>query len=228
MWSCLMYGLRSIHAPVEQYFALSSGPGSIATSGAVPLLIARRMSEGSLPPTLLPVIHWAVFFKPASTLSNCLSSRPVKKLQTVSVTGLCELFAGGPELLDPLPAVHAVTIMVSPIITGTARRFIPHPQSRWRIHCYGQYQSPEIVRLRWQPVNRSGSRQTQPESSQIRRRKWTGVAWLNTLSKIFRRTMMSLDGHCGYIDVATSAVRGEGAMTWRGSCSRASPSGSAR
>src|SRR5258708_32524544 len=90
-----MYGLRSIHAPVAQYFALSSGPGSMATSGAVPLLIARRMSVGCLPPTLLMLIHGAVFFSPFSTPSNCLSSRPVKKLQTGSVTGLWELFAVG-------------------------------------------------------------------------------------------------------------------------------------
>src|SRR5215471_18844331 len=127
MWSWLMYGLRLIHAPVAQYLALSSGPGSIATSGAVPLLIARRIAVGSLPPTLLMVIHGAVFFKPFSTLSNCLSSRPVKKLHTVSVTGLCEVFAGGELLLAPLPAVQAARMRVSPTITRAARRFIHSP-----------------------------------------------------------------------------------------------------
>src|SRR5215475_3360919 len=131
-----MYGLRSIHAPVEQYLALSSGPGSIATSGAVPLLIARRMAEGSLPPTLSIVIHGAVFFRPASTPSSCLSSRPVKKLHTLIVTGLCELFAAGEELFDPPPAVQAARIMASPATTGTARRFIPHHTPRAVSDCY--------------------------------------------------------------------------------------------
>src|SRR5260370_11482303 len=108
-----MCGFRLIHAPVAQYLGLWSGPGSIATSGAVPLLIARRISVGCLPPTLLMVIHGAFFLTPSSTLLNCLSSRPVKKLQTVSVTGLCELFGGG-ALPDPPPAVHAAPIKVRP------------------------------------------------------------------------------------------------------------------
>src|SRR5262245_40561897 len=130
MWSAVMYGFRLSHAPVAQYLALSSGPGSIATSGtwSPPLLIACRMSLGCLPLTLLMVIHGAFFVTPFSTLLSCVNSRPVKKLQTVSVTGLCELFAGGPDP-DPPPAVHAARIMVSAASARATRRVIPHPQS---------------------------------------------------------------------------------------------------
>src|SRR5215475_9620953 len=190
-----MYGLRSIHAPVEQYLALSSGPGSIATSGAVPLLIARRMAEGSLPPTVLTVIHGAVFFKPSRTLLSCLSSRPVKKLQTVSVTGLCELFGGG-ELLDPPPAVHAVAIRVRPMITGTARRFIPHLQLRWRNPLLRTWPIARNRTLAMAAGQSFGCRQTRPEPHQTRRRKWEAsspssavpatkvVAWLRFVQDV--------------------------------------------
>src|SRR5215469_9869712 len=113
MWSAAMYGFRLIHAPVAQYLALSSGPGSIATSGAVPLLIARRMSVGCLPPMLLIVIHGADFLTPLSTLLNCLSSRPVKKLQTVSVPGLNTRLAGAEPAHQP-PTLHAAMIKARP------------------------------------------------------------------------------------------------------------------
>src|SRR5215470_11289241 len=157
MWSWLMYGLRLIHAPIEQYLALSSGPFSSATSGAVPLLIARRMSVGCLPPTLLMVIHGAVFVTPFSTLLNCLSSRPVKKLQTVSVTGLCELFAGG-ELPPPAPpAVHAARIRLRPATIRVTRRFIPHPQPRRRIRLFSDISNrPKSYACHCGVVNRSG------------------------------------------------------------------------
>jgi hypothetical protein len=55
--SALMYGLRSIQAPVLHSFALSSGQHSIATSGAVPLLMARSISSACFPGTTFTVIH---------------------------------------------------------------------------------------------------------------------------------------------------------------------------
>ncbi len=73
MLSPLMYGFRSTHAFELQYFAESSGPASIAASGAVPLLMACWMFCGVLLPTCFTVIHGYCWWNMSSTcwyLSN--------------------------------------------------------------------------------------------------------------------------------------------------------------
>src|SRR3954471_3303264 len=93
-----MYGFRSIHAPLSPYLATSSGPTSIATSGAVPLLMARWTSSSCLPPVTSTVIHGVALCSPARAALKVSSSLPVKKVHTLSVTGWCALFSAGASL----------------------------------------------------------------------------------------------------------------------------------
>src|SRR5881396_3778127 len=90
MCSAEMYGLRSIHAPVLQYLATSSGYGSMVTSGAVPLFIARRTAWGCFPGVESTVIQGYFFWKSSSTDRRCPYSGLVKAVHSVIVTGAWE------------------------------------------------------------------------------------------------------------------------------------------
>src|SRR3954447_26478974 len=117
-----MYGFRSIQAPLCPYLATSSGPTSIATSGAVLLLMARWTSSSPLPPVTLTVIHGVALCRSARLALKVSSSLPVKNVHTLNVTGSCVLFWAGVLLL--VVAAHAVmaSTMASTAVAATASR----------------------------------------------------------------------------------------------------------
>src|SRR5438045_4350191 len=85
--SRLMYGLRSIQPPDEQKAPVLSVSNESATSGGLPPRMAATILLLSTAPTLLIFTAGCSWWKPFRTLFQIFSSRSVKPLHTVSVTG---------------------------------------------------------------------------------------------------------------------------------------------
>src|SRR4051794_5992466 len=108
MLSRLMREVRSIHAPVPQWLPRLSVLNDSATSGALPPRIDLMILSSSMPPTLLIVTFGCAVWNRWSALVKIPSSRPVKPLHTVRVTGALELSAFDALLLEELQAATAL------------------------------------------------------------------------------------------------------------------------
>src|ERR1700750_2529448 len=100
-WSRLMYGVRSIQPPEEQKAPVLSVSNESATSGGLPPRMAATILLLSTAPTLLIFTAGCSLWKPFSTEFQTPSSRSLKPLHTVSVTGL--LRSGGGVGFSPPP-----------------------------------------------------------------------------------------------------------------------------
>src|SRR4051794_14362357 len=126
---------RLIQPPEEQNAPVLSVSNESATFGGWPLRMPATILLLSIEPTLLIVTFGWSFLNPANAWFQMPSSRPVKPLQTVSLTGflVSNLAAAAvllvlllPPPLPPQPATNAKTI-ASPS-TNPIRR-IPAPLS---------------------------------------------------------------------------------------------------
>src|SRR4051794_4123798 len=127
---------RLIQPPEEQNAPVLSVSNERATFGGWPLRMPATILLLSIEPTLLIVTFGWSFLNPARARFQMPSSRPVKPLHTVSVTGflVSNLTAAAvllvllpPPLPPPHPAINAPTT-TSPI-TNPIRR-IPAPLSQ--------------------------------------------------------------------------------------------------
>src|SRR5215813_1472532 len=96
-----MYGVRSIQPPDEQNAPVLSVSNESATSGGLPPRIAATILLLSTAPTLLIFTAGWSLWKPASTEFQTPSSRSLKPLHTVSVTGCVRSAAA--VVFDPPP-----------------------------------------------------------------------------------------------------------------------------
>src|SRR6476659_10436702 len=102
--SASMYLFRSCQAPELQNAPRLSVSNIEATSGGLPAWIAAVSLSAVIAPTLLTVIHGYFLWNFARPSFMTLSSRAVKGLQNVSVTGVLSVAAVSlAESLEPPP-----------------------------------------------------------------------------------------------------------------------------
>src|SRR6476619_4449389 len=102
--SSSMNGFRSCQAPELQNAPRLSVSNIEATSGGFPAWIAAVSLSAVIAPTLLTVIHGYFLWNFARPSFMTLSSRAVKGLQNVSVTGVLSVAAVSlAESLEPPP-----------------------------------------------------------------------------------------------------------------------------
>ena len=131
--SRLMYGLRSIQPPDEQKAPVLSVSNESATSGGLPPRMAATILLLSTAPTLFIFTAGWSLWKPFSTEFQTPSSRSLKPLHTVSVTGLLRsavavVFEPPPP---PPPQAATPTAAARTAATTAALRRMPNRLSRW-------------------------------------------------------------------------------------------------
>src|SRR3954452_16176402 len=100
-WSRLIKPSRLIQPPEEQNAPVLSVSNDSATFGGLPLRMPATILLLSIEPRLLIVTLGWSFLNPASAWFQMPSSRPVKPLQTVSVTGFLGSNLADAVLLPP-------------------------------------------------------------------------------------------------------------------------------
>src|SRR5436189_4587308 len=125
-WSRLIRPSRLIQPPEEQNAPVLSVSNDSATSGGLPLRMPATILLLSIEPTLLIFTFGWSLWKPASAWFQMPSSRSVKPLQTVSVTGFLASNAADALVLPPLlpPPQPAATAAIRPTTSTHAIRRI--------------------------------------------------------------------------------------------------------
>src|SRR6185437_13394258 len=113
---------------------MSSAVNDSATSGALPARIDLMILSSSTPPTFFTVIHGYLVWNVSSVLPRMPSSRPVKPLHMVTVTGVWSVVAAAGAvaellLLPPLPpqAARPAAATVTAAMSGTILDFTVPP-----------------------------------------------------------------------------------------------------
>src|SRR6187551_978895 len=127
-----MYGLSGIHAPDEQNAPVLSVENECATSGELPPRAAAMILSSSTAPSTSTVILGFCLWKSATTSLMTPSSRSLKPVQSVIVTGLPSYFAAAlspdesssppmhPDAPSPTaPARRTMTARLNPIPTAS-------------------------------------------------------------------------------------------------------------